>query len=585
VNSKTIVFCLLLVIVPLWLPVNAAGLIANVERKTVIDGETVVLYIEGEDLQNLPDTSALNQKFDILDSRVSNQQFRSGGKTTRAFTLRFELLPKHLGTSEIPSFESDGYISQPIEIDVVERGSPGAVPRDNVFAEITFDNDSPYVQSQVVMAIRIYDDGSLATADPEPPVIADVQIEALPMGEQEIEERHGAQYRVNTWRFALFPQKSGSVEIPAMQIAGSVKDASYGGNLILRNTPTRRISIRTKPATLEVRARPDESTSSWWLPVRQLELKHQWSSDIGQSQVGEPLTLSLSVTTRGATSTQLPRINLPEVQGLKVYPDVPELASQAADDGLISQRREKWSIIPQQAGTLELPAITLKWWDTVADIEREATLPAQQIVVAAAQGSNNDSEALTAQSTAPADAGEQVASDSRLQQSQGAVTEVADPKPAVMPATSRLWMWIAICAMFGWIGTIVSWLWRASRTRKQANDDQQNSVSTKAEGRSSQYLRELKSLSQQNNPVAFRDGLLSWGKAKWPDNAPLNLADIGGRLDNSALSGYLRALDAAVYSQRQNNSVSLPELYSALKSSVDKPHRAASVPNDPLPHL
>ena len=44
----------------------AQSLVANVERQTVIDGESVLLYIEGENLKSLPDVSALNRSFDIL---------------------------------------------------------------------------------------------------------------------------------------------------------------------------------------------------------------------------------------------------------------------------------------------------------------------------------------------------------------------------------------------------------------------------------------------------------------------------------------------------------------------------------------
>lgn len=578
-NHRTISLVLLLLACHITSIAHAAGLIANVERKTVIDGESVILYIEGEDLQALPDTSALNQRFDILDSRVSNRQFRSGGKTTSTFTLRFELLAKNLGAVEIPSFESDGYISQPIVIEVVERGSPGSVPRDNVFAEVILDNSEPYVQSQVVMSLQIFDDGNLATADPVAPSIADVQVETLPVGKQRIEERDGVQYRVHTWRYALFPQKSGRIEIPRLQIVGSVKDASYGGNLILRNTPTRRISIRTKPAVLDVKVRPDESTSAWWLPVQQLELQHTWSSDIKQSRVGDPLTLSLTLTTKGATSTQLPEISLPDVSGLKMYPDVPELAAQPADDGLISQRREKWSLIPQREGTLELPAITLKWWDTIADVEREASIPAQQIIVAAAQVSEGGSGTPQSESV-QADPNQPAAQSVDLAELDSQTQEPADAS-STMPSTKNAWKVIAIAAIAGWVITVLSWVWRATRSTLPAPAPAANAVNPVARLR----LRELKSLSQKDDLLAFRDAVMAWGEAHWSVNKPLSLSDIGGRLGNPTLQERLRQLDAAVYSNQQKKTLSMPELYSALIESLENSPQSPAASNDPLPQL
>ncbi|MEM7259178.1 MAG: BatD family protein, partial [Pseudomonadota bacterium] len=298
---------------------------ASVERQTVIDGESVLLYIKGEHLQELPDVSALTRQFDVLDSRRSNSQVVEGGVIKSQFLMRFELLPKHLGHTTIPAFTADGVSTQPITIEVVERGTPGAVPRDKVFAEVTLDKETTYVQAQVVMSLHILDDGSLASVDPPVPVIPDVQVEQLPGGDQRIETRNGEEYRVHTWRFALCPQKQGDIEIPRLLIPGSVRDPGYGGGLIMRSMATRRIQIRTSPVTFTASPRAADSTADWWLPVESLKLQHQWSADIDSVTVGEPLTLTVALTTEGATSNQIPALTVPDLDGLKIYPDVPSL--------------------------------------------------------------------------------------------------------------------------------------------------------------------------------------------------------------------------------------------------------------------
>jgi len=91
------------------------------------------------------------------------------------------------------------------------------------------------VQEQVILLLKIFDDGNLASADPNISGNSDFQIEQLPLGREQIVERDGVQYRVNTFRYALFPQKSGEITIDAITIPASIRDASYGGNLILRN--------------------------------------------------------------------------------------------------------------------------------------------------------------------------------------------------------------------------------------------------------------------------------------------------------------------------------------------------------------
>ncbi|OED42339.1 hypothetical protein AB833_06710 [Chromatiales bacterium (ex Bugula neritina AB1)] len=561
----------------------AASLTANVERKTVIDGESVLLYIVGEDLKSLPDTSALNQRFDILDSRVSNSQILTNGGMQSKFTLRFELIPKHLGATEIPAFEADGHKSLPITVEVVERGTPGSVPRDNVFAEITVSSDTPYVQAQVVMSLHLFDDGTLAAADPMVPDIPGVQIEALPVGKQRIEKRNGSEYRVHTWHYALFPQKSGEVEIPRLQIVGSVKDPGYGGNLILRNTPTRRISVRTQAVTLKVRTKPKQSTASWWLPAEQLELRHKWSSGFEKARVGDPLTLDLQLTARGVTSTQLPELVLPDTPALKVYPDVPGLVSQPEADGLISQRSQKWSIIPQQAGEIVIPATTVKWWDTVADVEREAVFAAQTIRVAAATPERNGNPELPVgkpETTLP-----DAVPDAQAEIPAG--SESLNAKPAslpfgLLPAHDNLWVWLAAVLAIGWLVTIICWLLSIRNSRSAGKTDKPVTDDSRFER---QRLKDLKVLSRSGSLTEFRESLMQWSEARWPDKAPLNLAEIGNRLYNPELEMRLHELDAAVYS-RAGSSVSLPGLYAclveSLSSSRRKPRPAGP---DPLPRL
>ena len=198
---------------------------------------------------------------------------------------------------------------------------------DNVFAELVLDNPTPYVQAQAILSLHVFDDGSLAAAEPEVPDVPDLHIEQIAGDPQRLETRDGVEYRVHSWRFAVFPQRSGTFDIPRIKVIANVKDPAYGGNLILRNSPTRRISFRSDSIQMQVQPRPAQSDTSWWLPVKQLDLQQDWSADPATSKVGEPITYTMVLTTDGATSTQLPQIELPGVDGLKIYPDVPEPVS------------------------------------------------------------------------------------------------------------------------------------------------------------------------------------------------------------------------------------------------------------------
>ncbi len=545
---------------------------ASVERQTVIDGESVLLYIKGENLTEVPDVSGLSKQFDVLDSRRSNSQVMEGGVTKSQFLLRFELLPKNLGQTVIAPFTANGISTQPIAIDVVERGTPGAVPRDKVFAEVTLDKDSVYVQEQVVMSLHVLDDGSLVSLDPPVPVIPGVQVEQLPGGDQRIEARDGEEYRVHTWRYALFPQKQGEIEIPRLLVPGSVRDPSYGGGLILRNMATRRIQIRSAALSFMAEPRAAASTADWWLPVEKLQLQHQWSADISTVTVGEPLTLTLSVTTRGATSNQLPEIEVPSIDGVKIYPDVPALQSQPTEDGLVSQRQEKWSVIPQRAGKISLPAVSIKWWDTLADQEREAVLPAQTLIVSA------DPEQVIPQPVV------NVVSpgvDSIDTKSNAAAAADAQAEPsehnALAGDRSAEWKTIALLAIFGWITTVVSWLLVSHRNRRKPHR-----ISPRDDN-AERLFRELRAASEDENRPQFREQLMAWAARQWPDEKLISPIDIAQKLDSEALFEECQRFEASLYSA-SGTSADTRKIYRLLESGLKR--KDAFKPDaDALPSL
>jgi len=569
---------------------NAAELITTVDRDTVIDGETVVLYIEGVNLRNTPDVTALLQNFDILHSGQSNSQTVVNGKLSSGFTMRLELQPKSNGALTIPAFSVSGVRSDPLKIEVVPRGTPGVEPRDKVFAEVSVENENPYVQEQVILLLKVFDDGNVSTGNPAISGTGDYQIQALPGGREELVEREGVQYRMQTYRYALFPQKSGDITIDSITIPGSVRDPNYGGNLFLRTVPTRRIEIRTDPLSLTVKPRAADNTSNWWLPVKALELRHEWSDDISTAKAGEPLTLTLELLAAGATSTQLPEISVPDIPGLKIYVDNPELRSGADGGNLVSLRREKWSVIPNQAGQVALPEVVVKWWDTSADVEKSVRLPAQVLQVegtASTQSANsagndvvenniveNNSSAATNEAavadtqSAPQtnDTGSSALLSSAELAGTDAIVSVQDQNQI-----SKLWFWVAVAAMIAWLATLAAWWWSVRST--QAEADQQDPAPSN--GTEQKAFKRMRSLSRGGDATAYGSAVLEWAQSKWKQDPVHNLPQVGVRLGSRQLSDELRQLDELRFSPRyfsddgsNSHAVSLNDIQKQLEAAL-----------------
>lgn|GEM_PF-28698 len=567
--------------------VQSVELIAEVDRETVIDGEMIVLYIEGKDIPQLPDTSSLNTDFRITQSGQSNSQTIINGKRSRTTTIRLELQPKKLGSSVIPAFTAGGVSSDPITIEVVARGTPGVEPRDKVFAELSVSNPTPYVQEQVILSLKLFDDGNLSSADPVFSGTSDYQVEQLPLGREQIVERNGVQYRVNTFRYALFPQQSGEVTIDEIRIPASVRDQNYGSNLMLFNSPSRRIELNSDSISLSVKPRAEESTSSWWLPVKALELEHGWSSDITDAKVGEPYTLTLELRASGATSTQLPEITVPDVPGLKIYVDNPEFGSNLDGEDLVSVRREKWSVIPNRSGQLTLPEIEVKWWDSEADKERRAFVPAQTLIVA---GDGSTANAVDAGSSADNSVVSAITNQGNSDDTDSA--EVADNATDADNAASdsvdvtfaadeqagrefvpRHWLWLSAAAVTAWLATLLAWWWSVSRRKNKPVSVAPTDNSTERKA-----WRKVQSVAASGDMSAYRDAVLEWAQYRWTDNPVHNLPDIGVRLGNHQLTKLMQQADQQRYSAglADSSPVSIKDVHNELEDCL----RSASVKSD-----
>lgn len=569
------------------LRLQAAELTAQLDRTTVIDGESVVLYLEGTDIKQLPDTSALNANFRIVQSGQSSSQTIVNGKSSHKLTIRLELQPKNLGATVIPAFTVGGVSSDPIAIEVVARGTPGVEPRDQVFAELSVDNPEPYVQEQVILSLKVFDDGNLVSL-PEPELTgnSDYQIVYLGREREQIIDRGGVEYRVRAYRYALFPQQSGDITIGEITIPASIRDNSYAGNRILFNIPTRRIEIKSDSLSLSVKPRAAASTSSWWLPVKSLQLKHNWSADISNAKTGEPLTLTLDTIATGSTSTQLPEISIPDVPGIKIYGDNPEFGSDLENGSLSSIRRERWSVIPNQSGQLLLPEIEVKWWDTQADVERRAVIPAQQIVtqgsatdaadVTATDAVNNTASVQTDLSPQPEVSDQQSleSTDSQEQTPQNLAVQDVSLNTDTTEFVPRHWLWLAVAAATAWLATLLAWWWSVRRGKRA---DVQNEKSHD-NGSQRRALKRMQSLAQSGDTSAYSEAVLEWAQYRWPDNQVHNLPEIGNRLGHSQLGDAMHQLDRQRFSGHQdaNPSVSLIDIQTAFEDALQ--HETSNKP-------
>ncbi|MFZ2403778.1 MAG: BatD family protein, partial [Methylobacter sp.] len=471
--------------------VLAAQISVSFDRNPVgLDESFQIIFTANDTPDNDPDFGPLEQDFEILGQSQSSNSSWINGQSSKTIQWTLSVMAKHPGSLVVPAVKFGDDESQPASILVTEATANKAVNTDDdLFLEVEANPQSPYVQSQVLYTVRLYRRVDIAQAALNEPELGDAVIEKLGDDSNYNTQINGVNYLVTERKYAIFPQKSGSVTIKPLLLTAEVVASSrpnFNGFFNSQATRTRKIS--SKSVTLDVKPAPATFTGKHWISAEQLVLKEEWSGDNQQMKVGEPLTRTLTLLAKGTTVGQLPELNAGKMDDqLKTYPDQPVLQEQKKPEGLIAFREEKIAIIPSKAGFYKLPAIEIPWFNSQSQKMEVAKIPETTITAVEAAGIQPD----IAAPVAPA-----------VQQPQKIETT-----PIAQPQQQNIWLWVSVFLASGWLATLVYLLIKRPAKKPVVEKSER-------EIRLEDSVKSLKKACADNNAVAAKDALLAWGRQK-----------------------------------------------------------------------
>ncbi|WP_347900623.1 BatD family protein [Pseudomonas purpurea] len=501
----------LLLALLLWsFQAQAAGLIASVDRSRLNSGETVELTLESNDVTQFgkPDLAPLEALFEVRGTRQVNQLTTLSGDQRATTRWIVTLQPKRTGTVQIPPLQLGNVLSQPISLQVVQSQAQDSTNSlAPVFIETSLDQDSVYVQAQAILTVRVYHSVSLYDDSSLTPLqMPDARIEQL--GESRTYEKliNDLRHGVIESRYAIYPQHSGVLTIPAQQFSATLVDSQAVQEPTAQGPkPGKMVHVGSTELALTVKAQPASYPADMpWLPARSLTLSESWSPEPEHSQVGDSLTRSLTLKAEGLASSQLPPLPATEVSGLRRYPDQPQLSNQHNERGLVGSREEREALVPNRSGAIELPAVDVVWWNTVEDQLDHTSLPARTLQVA-----NNPSLVVD--------------------------TPVSSQTPVTVDS-EVLWLWKLSTFILACTTLLGFGLWWRARWQPAILRAAQTGPSPRT------LLDDLKRASQANDPQATRQALDAWARQQ-----PETLADMAARF--VPLSDALDGLNGALYSE------------------------------------
>lgn len=364
-------------------------LTASVDRNTVLLDESIELSItaRGSADRSAINFDALQNDFNVSTPSISQSTQVINTTMTRSVTWRVNLYPKDTGVFTIPSFEIEGNRSNSFAVTILPVNAKNqSEPRD-YYVEASLNNDSVYLQQQLLYTIKIYLSKDIQRGNLSLPVLEGAIIEQLGEDKDYQEITDGISYRVIERNYAIIPQSSGEFEINGPIFEAQVLTSSRQS--FANFGRTRSIARRAPNVSLTVLPMP-ENYPYTWLPSNLVEVSEQWQGDETTLTVGEPITRTITLTAMGLTKEQLPTISSLYHPSFKAYPEQVQLSSVQHNNSIVSQGIYNTAIIPSQAGNYVLPEVKVPWFNVNTGKTEFALLPAKSIEVAPAASANDN---------------------------------------------------------------------------------------------------------------------------------------------------------------------------------------------------
>ncbi len=581
---KKIIFPLIFLLTILILaPLARAGLEAKVDRNQLALDETLNLTLtkEGGSAFSSADLAPLEKDFRILGRSQSSSTQISNGSMTSSFSLNLTLAPKRTGILQIPPLTVGGDNSRPLTVKVVTMAQP-KTRADNVpiFLESEVDPKVVSVQQQAILTLRIYWAVEAKINEPEMPQLPDVLVEKLNDATYS-KSVNGRTYQVFERKYALFPQKSGSLPIPPLTVRASVASQGRQSDPFhdffpdFATNPGREIVLRSNPEQITVKEKAaDYPAGAVWLPTGKLTAAVDWSKEPADLQVGESSTVTITLAGQGLLASQLPPVELPDLPGLKVYQGKAEVQNLKNSDGVTGLRRESIALVPTRAGSLELPEIRLPWWNKESGQVEYTVLPARQLVIKGAAGS-------LAVSTVPP-----TTDQSRPEGEASAPAPVSAPTttstPTPVPGSFMFWAMACALLALGWLGT--GYLLLKSRRQLRELTFERDKVAESGSLREREAFKVLAGACLDNDPARARQALLAWAQSRYPDQRLRSGGDLARLCRDTRLPGLLMEIDGKLYGGGDKSVWSGKTLLAAVEQ-IRKERKPGLKANSALPPL
>lgn len=521
----------------------------QIDSSPVAMNETFQLTLtqNGTQAAGLPDLTVLRKDFLILGTARQVSYSVINGQSSMNSQWVITLKPLKAGLLSIPSIKIGSEQSNPMTINVeASANSTAATSNQNssnlngdLVLKTSVNLKKPYVNQGIIYTVKLYNSKRLLDAEYQAPQAADALI--IPLGDAKRYQtfQNSTNYVVEEQKYAVFPQKSGSLKITSPSFTAMIYDFD-----------PQRIKAQDKDTEIKVQPIPTQYQNKTWLPAKHVRLSEHYENTNQTLSQGSTLVRTITLEGIDVPAQLLPNLTFTGTDNFSVYPEKGADRNQVRQGELVGSTEFKVTYLFNKAGKVVLPEVKVHWFNTQTGQEETSTLAPRSVEITPALQQNSNSHPPVSP-LLPA-----------VNKPIKNTTSTGVPQALMPAAKSNYGPWIVALFFAGaWLSTLLLGTWKKRNRRL-------------GKGQYKHALNRLKHACVSANPMEARDALIAWARVHWPDASILNLSELSQLVRDPQLKKQIHILSQALYKSPEHSNWQghgLLKAVLAIKSSKQEP--------------
>jgi len=253
---------------------------------------------------------------------------------------------------------------------VVESTVSHGSKRAALFLSAETASNETYVEEQTRYTLKLYNRKNIRDISLNLPEHEHLTFKQLGKPREYRSVVNGQNYAVLEVRYALVANKAGSYAVGPAKMNMTVLESRNQRRKSLFDDPFFSFSSG-RPVTVS-----SKSLEITALPLPETGKPENFSGLVGRFNIesqlepasvtaGESATLTVRVKGQG-NAQRIPDLNFPELADIKIYADQPVLDMELNENGTGGTKTMKWALVPEKQGSIDVPAMTLSFFDPKA---------------------------------------------------------------------------------------------------------------------------------------------------------------------------------------------------------------------------